>query len=293
MNNMTALVSCFARYYHTKTDEAKIFDDPLAGKILSESEKNVIAENMKNGIAFFDPNYSGGDPLGRVMNGFIAPSVIARSAFCKRHMENEIRLGARQYVIAAAGYDTSGYKIDRDIKVFELDRPEMIEDKIKRIDEAGIDRENISYVGCDLGNGFIPAQLNAGYDPKERTFFSLLGISFYLTQDKFARCVKILFENSASESALVFDFPNDRDCTREQKNRLLAGGAGEEMKARYSHTDIERIAGEAGALIYELADSGDIDRDFFKAHNEMKNTEPILALEGVSYCLMVKKDGQY
>lgn len=96
MNNMTALVSCFARYYHTKTDEAKIFDDPLAGEILSESEKNAIAENMKNGIAFFDPNYSGGDPLGRVMNGFIAPSVIARSAFCKRHMENEIRLGERK-----------------------------------------------------------------------------------------------------------------------------------------------------------------------------------------------------
>ena len=52
MNNMTALVSCFARYYHTKTDEAKIFDDPLAGEILSESEKNAIAENMKNGIEF-------------------------------------------------------------------------------------------------------------------------------------------------------------------------------------------------------------------------------------------------
>lgn len=52
MNNMTVLVSCFARYYHTKTDEAKIFDDPLAGEILSESEKNAIAENMKNGIAF-------------------------------------------------------------------------------------------------------------------------------------------------------------------------------------------------------------------------------------------------
>lgn len=88
MNNMTALVSCFARYYHTKTDEAKIFDDPLAGEILSESEKNAIAENMKNGIAFFDPNYSGGDPLGRVMNGFIAPSVIAlrvlQAAYGKR-----------------------------------------------------------------------------------------------------------------------------------------------------------------------------------------------------------------
>lgn len=37
----------------------------------------------------------------------------------------------------------------------------MIEDKVRRIDEAGIDRENISYVGCDLGKGFIPALLNA------------------------------------------------------------------------------------------------------------------------------------
>lgn len=52
MNNMTALVSCFARYYHTKTDEAKIFDDPLAGEILSESEKNAIAENMKTASHF-------------------------------------------------------------------------------------------------------------------------------------------------------------------------------------------------------------------------------------------------
>ena len=53
------------------------------------------------------------------------------------------------------------------------------------------------------------------------------------------------------------------------------------------------MAWEAVALIYEFADSGDIDRDFFKAHNEMKNAETILAPEGVSYCLMVKKDGQY
>lgn len=293
MNNMTALMSCFARYYHTKTSDIKVYDDPLAGEILSEDEKSAISENMKNGIAFFDPDYKGADPLGRVINRFIAPNVLARSAFCRRHLENEIRLGARQYVIAAAGYDTSGYSLGKDIRVFELDRPEMIEDKIRRIDSAEIRRENVRYISCDLGGDFIPALLDKGYDSGKKTFFSLLGISFYLTPDELSRCIKSLLGNAPGGSALVFDFPNDRDCEREQKNRLLADGAGEKMKAHYSYADIERIAEESGALIYELADGGDINESFFKNYNESAPAEPISAPDGVSYCLAVKKRSNY
>lgn len=293
MNNMTALMSCFARYYHTKTSDIKVYDDLLAGEILSADEKSAISENMKNGITFFDPDYKGADPLGRVMNRFIAPNVLARSAFCRRHLENEIRLGARQYVIAAAGYDTSGYSLGKDIRVFELDRPEMIEDKIRRIDSAEIGRENVRYIGCDLGGDFIPALLGKGYDSGKKTFFSLLGISFYLTPDELSRCIKSLLGNAPDGSALVFDFPNDRDCEREQKNRLLADGAGEKMKAHYSYADIERIAEESGALIYELADSGDINESFFKNYNESAPAEPISAPDGVSYCLAVKKCSNY
>lgn len=34
--NMTALVSCFARCYHTKNSIVKIYNDELAGKLLSK-----------------------------------------------------------------------------------------------------------------------------------------------------------------------------------------------------------------------------------------------------------------
>ena len=51
MNNMTALVSCFARYYHTKTDEAKIFDDPLAGEIFFH-DGVVILKNHASDLRF-------------------------------------------------------------------------------------------------------------------------------------------------------------------------------------------------------------------------------------------------
>ena len=56
--NMTALVSAFARIYHTKNSNIKIYNDMYAEKIITEDEYNEISTNMKNGISFnlFKPN---------------------------------------------------------------------------------------------------------------------------------------------------------------------------------------------------------------------------------------------
>lgn len=288
MNNMTALVSCFVRYYHTHNSRTKVYDDPLAEKLLSEAERSAIAENMKSGISFFDPGYKGNDPLGRVVNGFLAPSVLARSAFCRQHLLNEISLGAKQYVIPAAGYDTSGYGLNGGIRVFELDRDEIVGDKIRRVEATGIDSTNISYICCDLSGDWLPALLGSGFDRDKKTFCSLLGLSFYLSQEDFCRTVCLLSENMPRGSAVVFDYPNDRICEKESRNRALAYEAGEEMRSRFSYADIGRIAHEAGLLIYEHIDSTDVDKTFFKAYNLTDASEPLAAPEGVSYCLMVK-----
>ena len=57
--NMTALVSCFARCYHYKNNNYRIFSDNIAEKILSDEEYSSIASNMTNGIKFFNPNFVG------------------------------------------------------------------------------------------------------------------------------------------------------------------------------------------------------------------------------------------
>ena len=45
--NMTALVSAFARIYHIKNSNIKIYNDMYAEKIITDNEYNEISINMK------------------------------------------------------------------------------------------------------------------------------------------------------------------------------------------------------------------------------------------------------
>lgn len=152
LNNMTALVSCFARSYHTLNSNIKIYDDKYARKMLSDDEYNNISLSMISGIEFFDSSYEGNNTLGFIVNNHLAPAVLARSSFNERHLNNEIRLGLSQYVILGSGYDTSAYKVNDKVKVFELDKEEMICDKKKRVLKGKIDCSNVSYIECDFNN---------------------------------------------------------------------------------------------------------------------------------------------
>ena len=60
-SNMAALVSAFARAYHSKNNEIKVFDDSLAAKILTEKEYGQISSSMVQGIHYFNPNFIGSD----------------------------------------------------------------------------------------------------------------------------------------------------------------------------------------------------------------------------------------
>jgi O-methyltransferase involved in polyketide biosynthesis len=148
---MTALVSCFARAYHSKNYKYKIYNDYLAEKILSEDEYDNISDNMKKGINFFNPSFKGTDEeaLRWIVDNQLSPSVLARSVFTEAKLKNEIRLGAKQYLIFASGYDSSGYKNYKDLSVFEIDKSEMIKDKINRLNKANINHENINYISDD------------------------------------------------------------------------------------------------------------------------------------------------
>ena len=47
--------------------------------------------------------------------------------------------------------------------------------------------------------------LNSSYKKEEKTFCSLLGISYYLTKETLTNVIKILSENIPKGSAIVFD----------------------------------------------------------------------------------------
>lgn len=282
MNNMTALVSCFVRAYHTENSNIKVYNDAFASKILTKEEYFNIASNMTSGIKFFNPNYEGDEPLKWIVNNNIGPSVLARAAFNEKHLFNDIKLGLEQYVIIASGYDTIGYKVNKKIKVFELDKKEIIEDKIKRT--KNFDNENISYISCDFNENWILDLLNSGYDKNKKTFCSLLGISYYLPKSTFSKTIKLLSDNMPKGSSIIFDYPNEY---KETKTEELAKLANEEMKSNYSYDEILKIAELSNMQIYEHLESVQIDNTYFYDYNTL-NTIKLKAPKGVSYCLLVK-----
>ncbi len=294
MDNMTALVSTFAREYHYKNNHIHIFADPLAEKMLTDEEYTAISENMAQGISYFAPNFQGPreDALRFIVDHQLAPSVLARSAFCERAISNAVTLGCRQIIIFACGYDTFSLRAkDNRLQIFELDRSEMIADRQRRIRESGLEPVCRQVcIGCDLAlTGWKDDLVNAGFDTEKQFFGSLLGINYYLSKDEFRNLLKEISSISCAGSSICFDYPQSADGTESRRNRELAAAAGEQMKAQYSYDELEELLSKAGFLVYEHLNADEATESFFQEYNCSNMEHCMAAPEGVGYGLAVKR----
>ena len=294
MENMTALVSAFARAYHYRNSTAWVFADPLAEKMLDEEEYAAISRNMSEGIAYFAPDFRGTpeEALRRIVERQLAPSVLARSAFCERAIDNAVRIGCRQIAVFACGYDTFSLRAsDADLRVFELDRLEVIADRQRRIARRHLAPAcRVQAVGCDLAHPAWREELTAaGFDAASPSFGSLLGISYYLTKREFAGLIRGISSLWRDGSSLCFDYPQSEGGAESRRNRELAAAAGERMKARYSCGELQALLAEAGFLIYEHMDAEEATEAFFGAYNRANAEHNMAAPVGVVYCLAVRK----
>ena len=294
MENMTALVSAFARAYHCRNSASPVFADPLAERLLTEEEYAAIARHMAEGVQYFAPGFSGTreEALALIVARQLAPSVLARSAFCKRAVENAVRIGCRQVAVFACGYDTFSLRTkEKSLSVFNLDRPEMIADRQARIARGRLRPAcRAAAVGCDLSQAaWRDALLHAGFQPEKQAFGSLLGVSYYLSKAEFGRLIGGISSIWAEGSALCFDYPLSKDGAESRRNRELAAAAGEPMKAAYAYDELEALLAGAGFLIFEHLSAGEAARAFFTEHNRHSPVFTMAAPEGVAYCLAVKK----
>lgn len=291
--NMTALVSCFSREYHYKNNRCRIFSDSYASKILTSEEYNSISYSMAKGITFFNPCFIGSDEeaLRWVIDNSLSPSVLGRSAFCEKSLEVAIRLGCMQYLIYASGYDTYAYRCKyRNLKVFEIDKSDVIEDKKKRLTNNSVDISGVNYIECDFTDeDFIRNILNSNYDREKISFNSLLGISYYLDKKDFEEMIKSISSIIKDGSSIVFDYPSNEENISKDKIRKLAKGANEEMKAKYSFEELEKMLEKYNLYIYEHLNSQEMTNEYFSTYNTFNPNHKMKAPIGVNYCLLIKK----
>ncbi|EEL81372.1 O-methyltransferase [Bacillus cereus AH1271] len=298
--SVTSLVSAFGRAYHSEFDCPKIFDDYVAKDFISKKERNEIEMNMVQGIHFFNTDIAQQfrdnpkEVLKWITQVQLSPTPLARAAYCERVLLHEIALGAKQYVILGAGLDTFSFRhreLENEIEIFEVDHPSTQAFKIQRVKEVEYETpRNLHFVSMDFTKGFSKQTLvNEGFENK-KTFFSLLGVTYYLTKEELSSLIEYLFEMIPEGSSIVFDYPDENLFTEKGlSNRVenmvkMATVGGEPMKSCFSYTEMEALLEKAGLLIYEHLSPEDIHTLYFEGRNDY-----LKAFETVHYVHAVKK----
>ena len=172
-----------------------------------------------------------------------------------------------------------------------MDHPSTQQFKKERIKEAEIEiPNNLHFVSMDFTKRFSYEKLrNEGFENK-KTFFSLLGVSYYLTKEELSSLIECLFEMVPEGSSIVFDYPNENLFTEKGlSNRVanmvkMAAVGGEPMKSCFSYTEMEALLEKAGLLIYEHLSPENINTLYFEGRNDY-----LKAFETVHYVHAVKK----
>jgi len=185
------------RAAHQLLDDPKVFDDPVAIRIIGRESASVLRA---------DPHQFEATPLSPYLRAFVA----ARSRYAEDELNLGVRRGIRQYVILGAGLDTFAYRNpypESVLHVFEVDHPTTQTWKRARLEEVGITLPgNLTFAPVDFETQTLEEGLrSAGYNPDKGTFFSWLGVTEYLTTE--AVMVALRFIASAPVgSGVVFDY---------------------------------------------------------------------------------------
>ena len=301
MNNkasITALMSSFGRAFHAENEEHPVFRDFLAKELMTAEEYATVQSYLLGGVQFFEPEIAPAkqepkELLRKLVNVHIAPSPLCRAAYTEKALKTAVPTGAKQYVMLGAGMDTFAFREPEFLskyRVFEADHPLTQADKLERITRAGWTvPENLTFVPVDFTKDSLTERLIAtGFDPSVKSFFSWLGVTYYLLAEAIDTMLSALSSICSDGSTLVFDYPDenffDAPEKRVQNTIMMAKAGGEPMKSAFSYAELEKLLEKHGFLIYELLTPDDIQRDIIE-----KTGADMKAFEHVNYCLAVRK----
>jgi len=193
----TAQRVAMRRAAHQLLDNPKIFDDPVALRIIGKESASALQADAHQ----FETT-----PLSSYLRAFVA----ARSRFAEDELALGVRRGVRQYVILGAGLDTFAFRNpfpEGVLHVFEVDHPATQTWKRARLDEVAITLPgDLTFAPVDFEAQTLEEGLrDAGYDPGQCTFFSWLGVTEYLTTEAVMATLRFIASAPAG-SGVVFDY---------------------------------------------------------------------------------------
>jgi methyltransferase (TIGR00027 family) len=204
------------RAYHDVHDSPRVFEDSLAGRLITNEEKRIIEDSWLAGLGDLRSETATADDREIMLAQWFhrwAPTVLGRARYNEDKLWDAINQGISQYVIVGAGLDTFALRrpdLWNRLRVFELDHPLTQALKRDRLVEAGLTLPpNLHFCATDFERESIAASLaRSPYDPVMPTFFSWLGVTFYLTREAIYNTLTSIRAVAARGSEIVMDYAN-------------------------------------------------------------------------------------
>ena len=275
--SMTAKLCSWARANHSLYGNIKIFDDFFAYRLMGHKEYKKTENIIKNSYSL------------NFINNYVCPIVLPRIAYAESRLcrfLNEYK--NIQYVILGAGMDTFVLRNkNKNIDIFELDHPLTQKYKIKKIKNAGFEIPlNAYFIPIDFEIEDIQDVLYAsGFNFNKPTFFSFLGVSYYLNLKSFENTISSISKVSNFKTELVFDFPDE---TLFKNNRTkymseITASMGEPMKEGFEYKRLKELLKKYNFKIENHFTPEKIRKTYLKDKNNTKK-----AFENIHFVSAIK-----
>ncbi|MDX8570304.1 class I SAM-dependent methyltransferase [Elizabethkingia sp. HX QKY] len=201
-------------------------------------------------------------------------SVVARSRYIEDIITTEIPKGTDQYVILGSGLDTFAQRnpdITSKIQIFEIDQPDTLAWKQKRLSETGFHiPENLHFVPVNFEKSSWWEQLlKAGFNIHKPAVIACTGVTLYLTRSAIKETLQHMVSLAAgSVVAISFYLPVEllekEDQPMQEMANKGAQQAGTPFISFFSPEEVIAIAKESGLNNTNLVSTEDIKDLYFK-----------------------------
>lgn len=224
--------------------------------------------------------------------------LIARTRFIDDLIEKAASTGAQQYVILGAGYDLRAHRLDlpSSLRIFEVDQSEVQSRKLSKLPENLTSSENVTYVAVDFTHQSLSEQLTAsGFDVSKPTFFTLEGVSQYITKEAVSATIEELSTLIQTTTSTFFisyvDELLDKDpeacfgkgypkaVQRAETIKTLSAKVGEPWISFYTEEEIASLLSRNGFSVEENVTLEDLNSLYFTPVGRTLQENQIFKLE--------------
>lgn len=235
-------------------------------------EKPYVLED-KVGLQLINPEEGWQERPDMKYTQRLRASIVARSRFIEDVILQESEKGTRQYVILGSGLDTFAQRrqdIASKLQIFEIDQPETLAWKQKRLTETGYGLpKNLHFVPVDFEISLWWNELiKAGFNPDEPAVIACTGVTLYLTKEAITSTLKQLATLvPGSKLAMAFYLPlellEEEDQPMQEMAEKGARESGTPFVSFFTPSDILFLAKDAGFDDAEIISTSNIRSLYF------------------------------